>query len=1332
MIVHQLGIFKKNSFILFFVLLVGCSSQPVPTLPLALTGTPTPLPLPSQAIDLGTYGMGSAKDVTWSPDGEMLVVETSAGGYLYDTSTWSLLTEIPRSAVQDGWLSHLIFFPDQQHLLFIAGYGRLFWQYDLHTQKLSRVFENIDQEVFDQSVFSPDGKLLIVGGSICAETATTSCRQTLNVYDVKSGELLRRIPENGLDQWGDMSVYVFSPDGTLIASGGDDDVVRVWDVASGTLKYQLQHESDVKSLSFSPDGNVLVSAGLDATVRFWDMENGESLYTLRGTVDEFYQGAAYMDGGRKLLVNYYDGKFKEYAIDEHYLPTTALDVRIETEKRLMTEMGQYTPELIFRVSPDGKQMAVLINGNVQIWDLQNGKKTYTLPEYLREVYAIGFSPDENLLAVADHNVHLWQIQPKRFIGTLEVNGDEVLDIAFHPNGQQAAFALLGGTKAEIWDLTQRRKLHTIVAKCSGSGIAYSRRANLAYSPDGSKLAFSGACGIVLADPATGETLQQLPNDLGDSAGLVFSADGKILIYVSVNGYRAWDLQTGKQVYSIKRTDDYQNSAALSPNLLAITSWNDPIRFLDPLTGKRLYEFPNGKGQNEIAISQDGRVLALDNYSKISLLDSTSGTELLSMDFDLPYTIAFSPNGKYVGARSYQENVHLWDVSNTLKYAQQIEPETATPNAALTPTALPTSTPAPTLEISMPTALISTTPAIKSLDMKKLGELGIGRIHTMTWSSDGKLLAVGGYPGVYIFHAGEAEPTQFFPAKNDLLVLQFSSDGRYLAGQVSNDSILLWDLQSDKSPHTLKNVGCWNQGMEFTAKNEMLIADCGDQKYTWWVESGELVSVHPQTVMDSPRFGPYTLQTSMRNVRLIRAESGEIVKTFEIPGMAPSLARFSPDGKTLAIWHYEYQIARTGVYFPVENSKTILQLWNIYPDRAPSLRVELATGIWHQELMILEAFQGLAFSKDSQLLATASGDGTTQVWDVASGQLLHTLPYGNKIYFSPDNKYLATLDADSARIWNISLGTPHIIWEISGFNRWSYDIAFARDGQELVSVTDEYYKFFPVTNTNLTAPSYQVRLPGKQGYQLALSADGSHMAYNTAEEILVGENNGGDPNWQVLTKFSERLTYDRDLSLTFSTDGSMLASYDPDNQKRVWDLSTLKSIELENPASTLNIFISQFLFSPDGTLLFGVQEAKTYEPSSLYLWDAHTGKLVRYWTAQIYKYAFHPTQPYFVGADYMSGMIQFFDLRTGDLVKELRASQHIQEMAFSPDGKLLVLGYDSAGYGDEGRVEIRDAQTLELLYEIPKGASSFAFSHDGTLLAVGLNDGRIEYWGLTVR
>jgi len=1292
------------------------------------TSTPTPLP-PPQSLDLGTFGNGAARDMTWSQDGKMLAVESSAGGYIYDTSSWNLVATIPTDSLEDGRPGQLTFSPDQKHLLFVSGYQKVFWQYDLRTNKVSRIYENITDEPFDKPFYSPDGRLFAFGSLICKTTDNNSvCRQALNLYNAGTGELIHRLPENGLDQGEDMSVFAFSPDGQWVATGGKDDVVRVWDVASGILKYKLQQESDVYSLSFSPESNVLVSAGLDAALRFWDMKTGNSLYVLHGTVDEFYQNAAYMDGGRKLLVNYYDGKFKEYSIDEHFLPTTSLDVKIETEKRLMTQMGQYTPELVIRIDPDGKRMALLVNGNVQIWDLQSGRKTYTLPEFIREVYAIGFSPDEKMLAVADHNVHLWQIQPKQFIGTLEVNGGQVMDIAFHPDGRQAAFALAGGNQVEIWDLSLQRRIRTLDSGCSNGDITYSPNAQVAYSPDGSKLAFAASCMIELTDAKTGAILEKFQNELGTSAGLSFNSDGNILIYVSVYGRAAWDLNTGRQLYSIKQTDDYQAHVALSPNLVITTKWDAPLYFFDSISGKRLYEFPQGKGSNVIALSRDGRLLALDNYNRISLLDSTSGAELLSMKFGLPYTMAFSPNGKFLAARSHQENVHLWEISRVMQYAEYSPQQTATPNVAITPTLQPTATPAPTLALSIPSAPAmppASSQAEHVAQMQKLGELGMGRVNTMAWSPDGKLVAVGGQ-GVYIFESGKIQPAQFLPARGDLVMLQFSPDGQYLAGQISNEAIQLWNVQSGKSLHVLEDALCWNQSMKFSADNEFLMADCGDVKYTWSVASGLLVNQEKQTLKNNPISGHYTLQVGMQNIRLIDSISGEIIKTFEIPGMAPSLARFSPDGKTLAIWHYQYEIARTGVYYPGKDLKTTLQLWNIFPDQPPTLRTELVTGRWHQNLMFLGEFQGLAFSPDSRMLATASGDGMTQVWDVSKGQLLDTLPNGTTIYFSPDNKYLATLDNDSARMWNISSSSPRIIWEISGFDRWVYTIAFAQNGKELVSVTDEYYKFFNLANAGMTAPVRQIKLPGIRGHNLAVSPDGSRMAYNTSEGILVGENNTENPNWQMLVKFPELLTYDRDLDLTFSPDGSLLASYEPDDKKRIWNLKTKKAVELEDPASTPHVFVSRFLFSPDGTLLFGA-DPQTSKPSTMYLWDVRTGKLVRQWTAQFYQFAFHPTQPLFVGVDYMSGTVQFFDLRTGNLSREMNANPYVQSLAFSPDGGLLALGYEDTGNGN-ARTEVRDADTLALLKEIPGGFGSMVFSQDGTMLAIGMNNGGIEYWG----
>ncbi|MDE0672320.1 MAG: hypothetical protein OXH72_11310 [Caldilineaceae bacterium] len=62
---------------------------------------------------------------------------------------------------------------------------------------------------------------------------------------------------------------VFRPDGLILASGGWDDTIRLWDVAAGTLYHILEGQRVVNSVVFSPDGQTLASGGDDGTVRVW-------------------------------------------------------------------------------------------------------------------------------------------------------------------------------------------------------------------------------------------------------------------------------------------------------------------------------------------------------------------------------------------------------------------------------------------------------------------------------------------------------------------------------------------------------------------------------------------------------------------------------------------------------------------------------------------------------------------------------------------------------------------------------------------------------------------------------------------------------------------------------------------------------------------------------------------------------------------------------------------------------------------------------------------------------------------------------------------------------
>lgn len=63
-----------------------------------------------------------------------------------------------------------------------------------------------------------------------------------------------------------------NPNGTLVAAGSLDHVVRIWDVATGQLIERLRgHRDSVYSVAFTPDGKGLVSGSLDKTLKYWDV-----------------------------------------------------------------------------------------------------------------------------------------------------------------------------------------------------------------------------------------------------------------------------------------------------------------------------------------------------------------------------------------------------------------------------------------------------------------------------------------------------------------------------------------------------------------------------------------------------------------------------------------------------------------------------------------------------------------------------------------------------------------------------------------------------------------------------------------------------------------------------------------------------------------------------------------------------------------------------------------------------------------------------------------------------------------------------------------------------
>jgi WD40 repeat protein len=105
--------------------------------------------------------------------------------------------------------------------------------------------------------FSPDGRRLLSGGR----------DRMLRLWDVKTGALVWEL-KGHTDE---LFAAAFHPGGTRIASGGRDRVVRILDAEQGQELVRLPgHTNYIFSLAFSPDGVTLASGSGDYTIRLWE------------------------------------------------------------------------------------------------------------------------------------------------------------------------------------------------------------------------------------------------------------------------------------------------------------------------------------------------------------------------------------------------------------------------------------------------------------------------------------------------------------------------------------------------------------------------------------------------------------------------------------------------------------------------------------------------------------------------------------------------------------------------------------------------------------------------------------------------------------------------------------------------------------------------------------------------------------------------------------------------------------------------------------------------------------------------------------------------------
>jgi WD40 repeat protein len=211
--------------------------------------------------------------LTYSPDGTVVASGgTSSFVRLWDTQSSALIAMLPGHR---DYVHAIAFSADGTMLATGDGSGviRLWTAYKVKT-------------VADETIRAPNGvnALALAPRSPLLACGGERSLAPVELWDMTSKQWVRNIGAHPFD----VQAVAFSPDGKLLASGGDDDIVRVWDPTNGKLLNELHTaQSGAVCLAFSPDSKKLATAR-GKRVTIWDAETGHQDRTFEGLIHTIY------------------------------------------------------------------------------------------------------------------------------------------------------------------------------------------------------------------------------------------------------------------------------------------------------------------------------------------------------------------------------------------------------------------------------------------------------------------------------------------------------------------------------------------------------------------------------------------------------------------------------------------------------------------------------------------------------------------------------------------------------------------------------------------------------------------------------------------------------------------------------------------------------------------------------------------------------------------------------------------------------------------------------------------------------------------------------------
>ena len=553
-----------------------------------------------------------------SPDGKVLAVGTEESNcpiLLYDLASGKKLGELPghKGPKERSFEAHLAFVTPT--LLVSAGEDRTIRVWELSSKREVGRLVSSDRRRISTLVPFPNGHHVLG----CGLDDKTGGYWT--VWDVATGKVLHQVDSlpNGFVR------AALAPDGHSIAislgvgevekEGGYNEV-RLYSVSTGKEQRRWRTHSgrfpQRNSVAFAGDGKRIATGGADQKVRQWELATGTEIAP---AIEPYWYAnhVTYLDGstlitfGSQNVIKLWD---------------------VSTGKPKIDLAGLESRLTALAFSPDGRHVVTGGGGgggSLRVWEVARGKQVACLRDpQMWDVNCVHFSPDGKRILSADTGgvARLWDWSSGRQMGAFSGHKGWLHAVAFSSDGKQFATGDEAGV-VRVWDLAQGKIVHTLRGH---THIV----TDLVFTSDGrSLISASWDHSFRLWDLETGKEKYVVKGHTNVVTSLALSPGGLWLYSGSFDHtICVWETSSGKLCRVLKGQErDYNSSVeaiALSPDgtLLAAALGHEAtsVHLWDVLTGAKMGAIPGHRDQvSKVAFSPDGRRLASGSWDTTALL-----------------------------------------------------------------------------------------------------------------------------------------------------------------------------------------------------------------------------------------------------------------------------------------------------------------------------------------------------------------------------------------------------------------------------------------------------------------------------------------------------------------------------------------------------------------------------------------------------------------------------------------------------------------------------------------------------------------------------------------